>query len=119
VSYQLLRGRVAVRMHEPKQEGLIKLPDQYYDNERERQHSEGSRTQASHTGRVLAAGEPARTPKGDAPIPHGFGVGDDVVVVFTHSEKNARVIWDDGEPCHLFPQANVLAIVEHDHERDA
>jgi co-chaperonin GroES (HSP10) len=117
VSYRLLPGRVAVRVAEPKHTGLIHMPDQFYDNERERQHSQGLNARSSHLGRVLAVGEPARTPKGGAEIPHGFAPGDEVVFIYTHNEKGWETPWEDGEPCKMIPQQNVLAIVEHDHER--
>lgn len=113
-----LPGRVVLRVQEPKQKGLIHIPDQHYDLERQEQRSKGDNAQSSHLGVVLAVGEPART-KCDVPVPHGFGPGDEVVFIWTHSEKSFSSTWSDGEPCAYVPQSNILAIVERDAKRIA
>ena len=89
-------------------------PDQAPDNERSGQRSSGVRSQSSHRGTVLGMGEPARTAKGDAPIPHGFSVGDEVVFVFAlqGTEESRRGTWSDGEPCVWIAQEEVIAVVE-------
>ena len=114
-----LRGRIAIRKHVPLRTGLVWHPDQAPDNERSGQRSSGVRSQSSHRGTVLGMGEAARTAKGDAPIPHGFSVGDEVVFVFAlqGTEESRRGTWSDGEPCVWIAQEEVIAVVDKSHKQ--
>lgn len=114
MTMQLLRGRVAIRPLEPRYHGVLVLPDTAYDTERATQKSRGLRAQSSHRGRVLALGPPARTAKGDAPVPHGFVVGDEVVFVYALSgtEQSRTSTWTDGEPVVWIAQEEVIAVVD-------
>ena len=106
-----LRGRVVLRPHEPRRIGLIHLPDQSADWTREAQKKLGIKAKSSHRGTVLAMGEPALS-SGGVEVEPGFAVGDDVVFVWKHSEKNFTQPWVDGGPCCWVGQEHVLAVHE-------
>lgn len=111
---RLLRGRVAVRPLVERYHGRLVLPDTAADTLRKEQGSSGMLARSSHRGRVLAMGEPARTARGDAPVPAGFEVGDEVVYVFARNgtEDSRTSTWRDGEPVVWLAQEEVIAVVE-------
>lgn len=106
-----LRGRVVIREHEPKQIGSIIVPDQAHQNERDYQHSQGLNAMSSHRATVLAIGAPMLTSTG-VEVPHGFGVGDEVVFVWHHNEQMNRQTWHDGKPCNWVTQSEVIAVID-------
>lgn len=106
-----LRGRVVIRPDSPTHFGHIVLPDMHRDWKREADRSLGRRAQSSHRGRVLAMGEPARNPAGHE-VPHGFKVGDAVVYVWTHNEKEFTKPWTDGQECCWVSQEEVISVID-------
>ena len=69
MSWTPLPGRVAIREID-RRSSIIYLPDG------------NPRQQTSHRGIVVAMGQPARTPKGNAEVPPGFSVGAEVQFIF-------------------------------------
>lgn len=106
-----LRGRVVLRPLYPIKIGLIHLPGMTQDWERESQRDKGIRAMSSHRGRVLAMGAPAYAPDGRSEVPHGFEVGDEVVFIWRHNEREYTRTWTDGEPCCWVAQEHVQAVM--------
>ena len=107
-----LPGRIVIRPLVPTRHGLLVIPDMQRDWDRKAEESKGKLARASHRGRVLCKGEPARTKHGGAEVPHGFEVGDEVVYTWVHSEKNNTQTWVDGDECVWIPQEAVQAVVD-------
>lgn len=106
-----LRGRVVVRPIVPKRIGLIDLAPMQRDWDRQADERAGIKARSSHKGVVLAVGAPARN-KGGAEVPHGFKVGDTVVYVWNHNEKNFTHPWEDGGEGAWIAQEEVLGVIE-------
>ena len=70
------------------------------------------RDQTSHRGIVVAMGPPARTPRGDAPVPHGFSVGAEVVFVYGEGpvESGRQGMWGDRKVLWI-SQEEILAVI--------
>jgi co-chaperonin GroES (HSP10) len=107
-----LRGRVVIRVEQPKKIGSIHLVDQFWENQNLREHNEGKRSKASAVGTVLAMGPPALCKNQTLEVPPGFQVGDKVSFQYWHNEKAFTHAWVDGLPCFWAAQEEILAVIE-------
>ena len=113
MSWEPLRGRIAIREILPESYGSIVVPQNYHDN--------NVRKRTSHVGRVLAMGPPPLTKKG-AEYPAGFSVGDQVLFIFDQpnymnngggaTEKSRQGIWQDGGKCVWVTYEEILGVYE-------
>lgn len=97
---KLLRGRIVIReIREPR--GPLWTPDP------------NPKVVHTHVGRVLAMGPAAlSSSRAEArEVAPGFVVGDVVQYHFTHLEKLATNLWEDGKKAHWIPQENVDAVI--------
>lgn len=94
---RLLRGRVAVRMHdEPSNIIIIVNP---------------AETEGGHRGTVLAVGQGAYSKRG-IPIEPEYAVGDEVLFHFEATQKGREAPWVDGETALFLAQREIDAVIE-------
>ena len=110
MNIRLLRGQVVIREDrkaDTRHYTQLIVPDVSTAHDKDAI----ARARKWHRGKVLAVGSPVLTRKGHE-VPHGFGVGDDVLFHWEHYEAGFTRPWVDGELACWVPQMCVDAVVE-------